>query len=282
MEVDRRIPSEFVYSSPGVSAGPADLEPHASPYLSSAAPAPPRLPTDRFAFPPSMEMSSLPVFPLSQSGPWAEKRVFVTGPPSENYQHYGRASPRGWTDMAKDWVSSFVGPQQETPSMVQRPQYEKQDPRMFPGQLDAFVVDAPPQPVYERVVYVPTQVDVPPAKQYVPVPPPQQVIAVPTTARPILVPLESEIVCRGHPSDRTELCFGCTIPPRQVKFDIIREETSGCFGLCRGQRFKAVCRKCRAVMPTCAQIEREIERAAPTAGILCAADAPASAFGGAV
>lgn len=200
----------------------------------------------------------------SQSGPWAQKRVHVTVPPSEKYQVYGRVPPQSWTDMAKEWFSSLTGPQQEKRVIVEQPerfvteappQFVRQEQRVIMSQPERFVIDAPPQPVYERVVYLPAPVE-PHSQQFVAVPTPRQVVTVPAP-QPILIPIESEIVCRGHPSDRTELCFGYTIPPRQLKYDIIREETSGCFGFCRGQRFKAVCRKCRAVMPPCQQCGKQ-------------------------
>lgn len=135
-----------------------------------------------------------------------------------------------------------------------------------------YVRTALPQPVvpaFEQPILEPMFTEPYPRPQYVYLPPkpqtsPKIVFVGPSATRVVppqnvVIPLESEIVCRGHPHDRQELCFGCSIPPRQLKFDLVRVETSGFLGLgiCKGQRIKAVCRKCRATMPPCRTCGRQ-------------------------
>lgn len=236
MEIKNRIPEEFVYYAPASGSGPVGLQ-----YESQ--PAVPTVGATRVSAEPQLRyvgasQETKAMGDWCKSGPWAEKKVFVDAPASANYQTYGKVPAQTWTGMAKEWVEGLIPEKQE-----------RQEANIVGPLQEKFVIDAPPQPVYERVVYV--QAPPPSVSETQP-----QVIHV-ATPRPILIPIESELVCRGHPQDRSELCFGCTIPPRQLKFDIVREEASGCFGLCRTQRFKAVCRKCRAVMPPCPQCGKQ-------------------------
>lgn len=255
MEAQNRIPEEFIYHPQAGGAGSIEYGSLTNLSTKEGLKTPR---TVRYAEPqPDVQTAS-----WSNSGPWAQQWVHVDAPPSKKYQLYGRVPPQSWTEMAKEWLNGRAGAQQANRMFLDQPErYVTEFPpqpvkqEIIVTQPERFVIDEPPQPVYERVVYVPTPVE-PRPHQLIAVPSPQQVVSVPAP-QPILVPLESEIVCRGHPSDRTELCFGCTIPPRQLKYDIIREETSGCFGFCRSQRFKAVCRKCRAVMPPCQQCGKQ-------------------------
>ncbi|KAL8450901.1 hypothetical protein Emag_003007 [Eimeria magna] len=264
MEVPHRIPAEFVYRTHPMGSGSTEFE-YRSPGM------------------PSWEEEAIPNVPLanrypptkpqvvrstwsSQAGPWSHQRVHVDAPgESKRFQVYGQVPSQTWGGMLKDWVSRFVGPapssdlkggNQELYVAETFPQPIKQEKQVVMSQPERFIVEAPPQPIYERVVYVQQPVEARP-QQLVSVAVPPPVVAVPAPPQPILIPLESEIVCRGHPSDRTELCFGCTLPPRQLKFDIVREEAAGCFGLWRSHRFKAVCSKCRAVMPPCQQCGKQ-------------------------
>ncbi|XP_022588350.2 uncharacterized protein LOC34620512 [Cyclospora cayetanensis] len=216
------------------------------------------------------EHQGSPLWSGNASGPWAEKRLHVTGSDAKNYQMYGPVAPQSWTEMAKEWANGIMGTRQD--NRIPADQYPvkygaeaaplvyEQGAGLYGSRpAERFVIEAPPQPVYERVVFVPTATDPKLQRMVTPRALQQQFVTM-APPQPILIPLESEIVCRGHPSDRTELCFGFTLPPRQLKFDIVREEASGCFGLCRSQRFKAVCRKCRAVMPPCQQCGKHVYR----------------------
>ncbi|KAL8443922.1 hypothetical protein Emed_006465 [Eimeria media] len=269
MEVSHRIPAEFVYRPHMTGSGSAEFE-YRSPGMASweeeGAPNP--LPSNRY-------FSSKPqvvgnTYSTAQGGPWSHQRVHVDAPSgSEQFQVYGQVPAQTWGGMLKEWMNRFVLPANSTDlkggAAPERyiaetfPQPIKSEKQMVMNQTERFVVEAPPQPIYERVVYVQQPVEARP-QQVVSVAVPPQVVTLPAAApppQPILIPLESEIVCRGHPSDRTELCFGCSLPPRQLKFDIVREEAAGCFGFFRSQRFKAVCSKCRAVMPPCQQCGKQ-------------------------
>ena len=294
MEADRAIPSQFVFPSPAADLGSAELEPQNDFYKASSSPAAvatttaggaagaaggaDRAPQTReFVYPPTVEMGPPPA-PVSSSfdmgGPWAEKRIVVGPSSSERMQIYGRVPPKTWAESAREWLGNVMESlqtrqQQQQQQQEQQQQQHQQYQRVFyalgqpRSSFEGLVADVPPQLIYKNVVYVPHSIERPP--QLLGLSPyPSPYIAVPAAAPPpppppppFLIPLESEIICRGHPSDRTELCFGCTIPPRQLKFDIVREELRGCFGICRSHRFKAVCRKCRAAMPTCNQCGKQ-------------------------
>ncbi|KAL8435755.1 hypothetical protein ACSSS7_002237 [Eimeria intestinalis] len=267
MEVCQRIPAEFIYRPQLIGSGSAEFE-YRSPGMASweeeAVPAHP--PATRYL---SAKPQVIKSTWSSQAGPWSQQRVHVDAPVRpEKFQVYGQVPAQTWGGMLKEWVSKFVSPApargleglpQERYGAESLPQPIKHEKQVvLNAQPERFVVEAPPPPVYERVVYVQQPMEARP-QQLVSVAVPPPVVAVPAAVppQPILIPLESEIVCRGHPSDRTELCFGCTLPPRQLKFDIVREEASGCFGLFRSHRFKAVCRKCRAMMPPCQQCGKQ-------------------------
>ncbi|KAL8439897.1 hypothetical protein Efla_006516 [Eimeria flavescens] len=263
MEVPQRIPAEFVYRPLNMGSVSTDFEYRGPPLASWEEGALTGPYSVRCV---NTTMPEVTKTTWSPSGPWSSQRVHVDGLASEKDQVYGPVPPQSWSETVRDWVSSFSGAWQEKAlegapggrfvADTSLPEAAKAEKQVFLSpQSERFVFDAPPQPVYERVVYVPAPVEARPPQQLAAVPAPQQVMAVP---QPILIPLESEIVCRGHPSDRTELCFGCSVPPRQLKFDIVREEVNGWFGMCRSHRFKAVCKKCRAPMPPCLQIERAL------------------------
>ncbi|KAL8272536.1 hypothetical protein Esti_003535 [Eimeria stiedai] len=255
MEVPHCIPAEFVYRPQMMGSGSADLE-YRSPRMVSWEEDAVRNhpPANRYL---SAKPQVIRSTWSSQAGPWSHQRVNGRAG-TEKYEVYGQVPAQSWGGMLKEWVNRFVGPVVPASGLEGVPQERylaetlsqprKQEKQVLINQRDRFVVEAPPQPVYERVVYVQQPVEARP-QQLVSVSVPPPVVAVPAPPQPILIPLESEIVCRGHSSDRTELCFGCSLPPRQLKFDIVREEAAACFGLFRNQRFKAVCSKCRAVMP---------------------------------
>lgn len=67
-----------------------------------------------------------------------------------------------------------------------------------------------------------------------------------------------KMLCFGHQGDERKLCFGLlTLPPRQIKYDIVVERVSTCLGLWSKDTFVAVCRKCRKRLSTCPHCHKQ-------------------------
>ncbi|CDJ28677.1 LOW QUALITY PROTEIN: uncharacterized protein EMH_0042980 [Eimeria mitis] len=186
MEVDRVIPSQFVYpSSKTGEFVPAGLDQaegfyHGPPAAAAAAgaaaetAADPLPPMPEFVYPSSVEVGSPPppTPPYDLGGPWAQKRIIVPPSPSssERMHMYGAVPPRSWADAAKEFLGSFMESLQDRQQQLQQLQQQQQQQQRQVQQqqqmlytrgnhphsgIEGFVVDAPPQLVYNHVVYVP-------------------------------------------------------------------------------------------------------------------------------
>ncbi|CDI74121.1 hypothetical protein, conserved [Eimeria praecox] len=150
MEVDKIIPSQFVYPPAPTDFGSAEMDPPVGFYNTTSPPAAAAaagvgaaaglaagasgvvgsgLPgqMSEFVYPSSLEMNSSPP-PFDAGGPWAQKGVFVRPSTSstERMHTYGKIPPRGWIDHAKEWLNSFMEGLQERQQQQQQQQLQQQ------------------------------------------------------------------------------------------------------------------------------------------------------------
>lgn len=175
---------------------------------------------------------------INPYGSWEHKRVVVSPQPVDEFPVYEHVKPKTFLGAAKDFLSKLF-------EVVPEDSENKPHATAFRVVRPLEEHTTPFQPHYRPIVYV-----VAPRVEGV-LPEKSCVRKLEHNLPQVVRTLESEIICRGHAADRRELCFGCTVPPRQFKFDIVRQNVVNCFGLCTGSRYKAVCRKCKTPFPTC-------------------------------
>lgn len=170
--------------------------------------------------------------------PWEHRRVVVSPSCEDVYPVYEDVKPKTLFEAAKDLLSNIF-------EVVPEDSGTKPHNNVFRGVRPVEYHAAPLHPEYRQVVYV-----VAPRVDNA-LPERSRVVKVERNLPQVVKTLESDIVCRGHDFDRRQLCFGCTVPPRQYKFEIVKQNVNNCFGICTGSRYKAVCKKCKAPFPTC-------------------------------
>ncbi|CDJ56747.1 hypothetical protein, conserved [Eimeria maxima] len=138
MEVDRVIPSQFVYPAPPGSVASPELAPQGEYY--GPAPAPGEAPPGaaggeaaatgppEYVYSPSVELGGPPPAapPLDAGGPWAQKRLVVGPTSTDTPQLYGRVPPRTWGEAAREWFGGFMAGFQQQQQLQQQQQQQQE------------------------------------------------------------------------------------------------------------------------------------------------------------
>lgn len=185
---------------------------------------------------------------------WPTKRVYLADPGVQNYTIYPPVR-KGVLDSVVDFCRNIGVRTTPKPTEVveyvaapsPRPLIIQQLPSVVPAPVPQPAAVQPAQPIY----LVPVQAPLAPVATPT-LPPPPCLGACRPSEPTVMLPDPEKMLCFGHRGDeRTLLCGMVTLPPPQIKYDIVVEKTQDCLGLCERDSFVAVCRKCRMRLANC-------------------------------